>query len=168
MVGTTDDPCDDLAAHRQLAAEGFATKVLPSFRPDKVCIIQNKQAFIDYLRRLEACQQHSHNRYFFLLDALQQRVNYFHENGCRDIRSWFSAIAFTLCQLSAAAEKEFTDFISSKDSKPFSEPEAFFGFILLQLCPHVPRERLGTAISPWVPCVITIAGCCVCWVQIQV
>src|SRR5688572_13890368 len=30
MVGTTDDPCDDLASHKQLAAEGFATKVLPS------------------------------------------------------------------------------------------------------------------------------------------
>ena len=43
MVGTTDDPCDDLASHRQLATEGFATKVLPSFRPDKVCTIQNSR-----------------------------------------------------------------------------------------------------------------------------
>ena len=32
---TTDDPTDDLACHRAVAAEGLATKVFPALRPDK-------------------------------------------------------------------------------------------------------------------------------------
>lgn len=133
MVGTTDDPCDDLAAHRQLADEGFATKVLPSFRPDKACAIQNRQAFIDYLRRLEASSAIRITDIASLLEALQQRVNYFHENGCRLSDHGFQQLPSSFA-LSKAAEKEFSDFISSNDAKPFSEPEAFSGFILLELC----------------------------------
>ena len=133
MVGTTDDPCDDLAAHRQVAAEGFATRVLPSFRPDKVCMIHNKQAFIDYLRRLEKSSNIQIKDISSLLEALQQRINYFHDNGCRISDHGFQQLPSTF-QLSASAEREFADFISSTDSKPFSEPEAFFGKILLELC----------------------------------
>jgi glucuronate isomerase len=133
MVGTTDDPCDDLAAHRQLAAEGFATKVLPSFRPDKVCAIQNRQTFLDYLKRLEECSNTRITDITSLLEALQRRINFFHDNGCRVSDHGFQQLPSSFV-LSAAAEKEFTTFISSKDSKPFSEPEAFLGFILLQLC----------------------------------
>ena len=133
MVGTTDDPCDDLAAHRQLAAEGFATKVLPSFRPDKVCGIQNRQVFIDYIQRLEKASNIQIKDIPSLLEALQQRVNYFHDNGCRVSDHGFQQLPSEF-ELSPAAEKEFEGFISSKDSKPFSEPDAFFGFILLQLC----------------------------------
>jgi glucuronate isomerase len=36
VLATTDDPCDDLAAHAVLAADrGFAGRVLPTFRPDR-------------------------------------------------------------------------------------------------------------------------------------
>ncbi len=36
VLATTDDPCDDLAAHAALAADpGFAGRVLPTFRPDR-------------------------------------------------------------------------------------------------------------------------------------
>ena len=36
MIGTTDDPIDDLSAHRALADDpAVQVKVLPSFRPDK-------------------------------------------------------------------------------------------------------------------------------------
>ena len=34
-VCTTDDPTDDLACHKAIAASGLATKVFPAFRPDK-------------------------------------------------------------------------------------------------------------------------------------
>jgi glucuronate isomerase len=36
VVCTTDDPSDSLQSHKQLANSGFTTKVLPTFRPDKV------------------------------------------------------------------------------------------------------------------------------------
>ena len=83
MVGTTDDPCDDLASHRQLAAEGFGTKVLPSFRPDKVCDIKNSHNFFEYLRRLETSSNVKVKDLSSLLEALQKRIDYFHDNGCR-------------------------------------------------------------------------------------
>jgi glucuronate isomerase len=133
MVGTTDDPCDDLAAHRQLSAEGFATKVLPSFRPDRACAIQNRPAFIEYLQRLEVSSNIRIKDIPSLLEALQQRVNYFHDNGCRVSDHGFLRLPESFV-LTPEAEKEFVQFISSKDAKPFSEPEAFFGFILVELC----------------------------------
>lgn len=36
VLATTDDPCDDLAAHARLAADpSFAGRVVPTFRPDR-------------------------------------------------------------------------------------------------------------------------------------
>jgi glucuronate isomerase len=36
ILATTDDPCDDLTGHAALAAdEGFAGRVIPTFRPDR-------------------------------------------------------------------------------------------------------------------------------------
>jgi hypothetical protein len=32
LIGTTDDPCDDLAFHRSIRESGLATSVYPSFR----------------------------------------------------------------------------------------------------------------------------------------
>jgi len=133
MVGTTDDPCDDLAAHRQLAVEGFGTKVLPSFRPDKACSIQNRSAFLDYLHRLETSSNIRIKDISSLLEALQQRVDFFHENGCRVSDHGFQQLPGTFV-LSTKAEKEFDNFISAKEAAPFSEPDSFFGFILIQLC----------------------------------
>jgi glucuronate isomerase len=133
MVGTTDDPCDELAAHRQIASEGFATKVLPSFRPDKACAIQNREGFMEYLRRLEDCSNVKIKDIPSFLEALQSRVDYFHDNGCRVSDHGFLQLPGVFV-LSPDAEKEFVQFISSKDSKPFSEPQAFLGFVLVELC----------------------------------
>ena len=133
MVGTTDDPCDELAAHQKIARDKLGTKVLPSFRPDKVCVIQNRQAFMDYLHRLEACSNVRITDISSLLEALHRRVDFFHDNGCRVSDHGFQQLPSTFV-LSTAAEKEFSEFIASDKSRPFSEPEAFFGFILVQLC----------------------------------
>ena len=53
LVGTTDDPCDDLAHHKKIAKSSFKCKVLPTFRPDKALNISDKAAFISYLHKLE-------------------------------------------------------------------------------------------------------------------
>lgn len=54
MVGTTDDPIDDLRHHRAIADDhSFDIKVLPSWRPDKAFAI-DAPGFNDYLRQLEA------------------------------------------------------------------------------------------------------------------
>ena len=133
MVGTTDDPCDDLASHKQLAREGFATKVLPTFRPDKVCSVTNRPAFIEYVRRLQDVSGVMISDIPSLLEALQKRVDYFHENGCRVSDHGFQQLPGVF-ELSASAEQEFKRFISDDKAPAFSEPEGFFGFILVSLC----------------------------------
>ena len=48
VVCTTDDPVDTLEHHAAIAKSGFATKVLPTFRPDKVVNI-HKETFVPYV-----------------------------------------------------------------------------------------------------------------------
>ena len=77
LVGTTDDPTDDLRHHRALAEEenvGFRT--VPSFRPDRAVVIG--AGWNDYLAGLG-----DPGSYAQLLDRLRDRIDYFHEHGCR-------------------------------------------------------------------------------------
>ena len=132
LVGTTDDPCDDLADHKKIAKSGFKCKVLPTFRPDKALNISNKEAFIQYLQKLEKVSGTKINSISTFLIALESRVNYFHQHGCRVSDHAFtqmpSQITFT-----TELEKEFVQFIKNKNSSPFSQPERFSGAILLSL-----------------------------------
>ncbi len=78
MVGTTDDPVDDLRHHRALAADGsFATKVLPSWRPDKAFNIE-AEGFTDYLQTLAAVSDTDITRF----DDLKRALN----NAPRSLR----------------------------------------------------------------------------------
>ena len=83
VVGTTDDPTDDLRYHKQLQKDNFEIKVLPSFRPDKATEIEKGQAFIDWIRKLEKTVGYSVKDFPNLIKALQERHHYFHEMGCR-------------------------------------------------------------------------------------
>jgi len=133
MVGTTDDPCDDLAHHEQIKNDGFEIQVLPSFRPDKVLHISDKAAFLLYCKKLEAASGISINSITTLLEAMQNRIHFFHEHGCRiaDHGLTQMPIQFTF---SNALEIEFANFVNNENADPFSEPERFAGFILNALC----------------------------------
>ncbi len=76
VICTTDDPADDLRHHKKLKEDGFATKVLPTFRPDKAVNI-DKQWFDGYM------SSNNINSYDELVKFLKARIAYFHENGCR-------------------------------------------------------------------------------------
>jgi glucuronate isomerase len=82
LVCTTDDPCDDLSAHRRLADEAFAVRVIPAFRPDKAIFIE-KPDFSTYLERLSEAAGLAIDNYHDLLEALRRRVDYFHDRGAR-------------------------------------------------------------------------------------
>lgn len=82
FVGTTDDPTDDLISHIQLAEEGFASNVSPSFRPDKGLKIE-KDDFLPWVDKLAQAASVSIENYDDLLNALEKRVEYFDKNGCR-------------------------------------------------------------------------------------
>ncbi|MFB9862839.1 glucuronate isomerase [Rufibacter immobilis] len=81
-ICTTDDPTDSLEHHQRIAADDFGIKVLPTFRPDKAMAIEDA-GFLAYLQKLEAASGVSISKYQHLLDALQQRHDFFHAQGGR-------------------------------------------------------------------------------------
>lgn len=83
VVCTTDDPIDDLSAHRQLAKEGFEIKVLPTFRADKACVVSSTESYNKYLDQLGEKSGIEIRNYNDLIDALQNRHDFFHSRACR-------------------------------------------------------------------------------------
>ena len=82
-ICTTDDPSDNLAAHLQLAASGFETRVYPTFRPDRALRVDEAEPFNSWVDRLSASANVEIATLSDFLDALGRRHQYFHEAGCR-------------------------------------------------------------------------------------
>ncbi len=83
LVCTTDDPIDSLEYHKQVAAEGFAVKMLPTFRPDKAMAVDKPAMFPGYIAQLSAASGVCIKTFGDLLDAIDKRHAYFHAAGCR-------------------------------------------------------------------------------------
>ncbi len=80
---TTDDPTDSLEYHIAIAKdESFDVKVLPTFRPDKSFNIE-KDGFIEWMNKLSKTVGYDINEFSGLKKALTDRINFFHEVGCR-------------------------------------------------------------------------------------
>ncbi|RHW37613.1 glucuronate isomerase [Lysinibacillus yapensis] len=83
VVCTTDDPIDSLEYHKRIKEEpDFDVKVLPSFRPDKGLEI-NAPGYVEWVKKLEEVSQISISDFDDFLGALESRIQFFHENGCR-------------------------------------------------------------------------------------
>ena len=83
MLCTTDDPIDDLSHHQKISvSKEVGPKVLPGFRPDNIFGIEEDQ-YLDYLIALGAAAGTEILDLSSLLAALNSRVDYFHQNGCR-------------------------------------------------------------------------------------
>jgi glucuronate isomerase len=80
---TTDDPADDLAWHKQLAASGPATRVFPTFRPDRALNVAQPVVFNEWVGRLGQASGIDIVDFRSFLDAISQRHDYFHSVGCR-------------------------------------------------------------------------------------
>lgn len=83
VICTTDDPVDSLEYHIKLKEDqSFDTVVLPSFRPDKALEI-NRSTFLPWIRRLEEASGGSIADFSQFMAALESRVRFFHQVGCR-------------------------------------------------------------------------------------
>ena len=93
MIGTTDDPVDDLCWHEKIAEDPtISVKVCPSFRPDKALNI-HKAGFREYLRKLaEAVGKTELSSVEAVCDALVERIEYFHARGCRASDHGFESV----------------------------------------------------------------------------
>ena len=80
---TTDDPADDLRWHQQIRASGLATRVYPTFRPDRALDVHAPDIFNPWVDRLGAAADVHVARLGDLLDALRRRHDAFHEAGGR-------------------------------------------------------------------------------------
>lgn len=83
LICTTDDPIDSLEYHRKIKKSGFEVKVIPAWRPDKAMAVEDPEAFNAYLNLLEAASGVSITSFEHFMEALENRHQFFHENGCR-------------------------------------------------------------------------------------
>jgi glucuronate isomerase len=79
---TTDDPADDLLQHDEIAKSALKTRVLPAYRPDKAMRINNP-GFVEYVARLSEVSGVKITSFATMMEALANRVGYFHERGGR-------------------------------------------------------------------------------------
>lgn len=82
VLCTTDDPVDDLKWHKLIKEEVEDISVRPSFRPGGVLDIE-KDTFNSYINKLSEVSGVDITDVDSLLEALEKRLKYFIENGCR-------------------------------------------------------------------------------------
>lgn len=83
IICTTDDPVDSLEYHKEIAADTtIDVKVFPTFRPDKAIHI-DKEGFVEYLKELGKISNINIKNFEDLKRALTERVQFFHNAGCR-------------------------------------------------------------------------------------
>lgn len=81
MVGTTDDPTDDLIWHKKIREENITdTVVAPTFRPDKLVNI-DQDTFLPWIEKLSKVHGKDIKDLFDLKMALIKRLDFFNEMG---------------------------------------------------------------------------------------
>ncbi|MFH1718773.1 MAG: glucuronate isomerase [Planctomycetota bacterium] len=83
LVCTTEGPLDSLEHHKKIRADGFEIKVHTAFRPDQAMAVEDivsLNAFIDKLEQACSMEIPDFDAY---IEALRNRHDYFHQNGCR-------------------------------------------------------------------------------------
>ena len=82
LIGTTDDPIDDLRWHKKILEQGkCSAKVVPSFRPDKAVNIE-KAGFVEYIAKLSEAAGIEIKTAADVKKALSLRLDYFCSLGC--------------------------------------------------------------------------------------
>lgn len=82
VICTTDDPTDTLEYHRQLKSS-FETKVLPTFRPDNIVKTDDPEKIKLYIDKLGNTCGLTIDSFEKLIEATDNRHNFFHEHGGR-------------------------------------------------------------------------------------
>jgi len=84
VVGTTDDPIDSLEYHQKIKKNAAITAlILPSFRPDKSFSVEDPVTYLDYLKKLSGASGIEIKSFGTLIQALEKRIEFFHQTGCR-------------------------------------------------------------------------------------
>jgi len=92
MLCTTDSPLDNLRYHEACAEQNLPFSVLPTFRPDDFFAIEKAAEWKATLAKLQEVTDRSIDTYGDLISALESRMDYFHDRGCRLSDHGFEAI----------------------------------------------------------------------------
>ena len=128
-VCTTDDPVDDLHWHKQFAASGHPSRMLPAFRPDKALTVHQPDAFNAWVENLAAASDIDIGSFASFLDALRQRHDFFHSMGCRLSDHGMNQCYADFCDEKTAAAI-FAKARKSKAASP-AEHAQFASFMML-------------------------------------
>ncbi|WP_321437085.1 glucuronate isomerase [uncultured Bacteroides sp.] len=82
-VCTTDDPIDSLEYHIATKNSGFATKMLPTWRPDKAMAVEVPADFRAYIEKLAEVSGVTINTFDDVIAALKVRHEFFASLGCK-------------------------------------------------------------------------------------
>lgn len=80
VLSTTDSASDSLSAHQSIRLSGWGKRIIPCFRPDGVTDLSVK-GWRENLRKLELSIGSQIDSYVKYIRALEQRREYFKENG---------------------------------------------------------------------------------------
>ena len=119
VICTTDDPADTLEYHEALSS--FPTKILPTFRPDKIVDI-NKDTFLPYVSSIGITE------FDALCTWIRERIAHFHAHGCRLSDHAMEYVPFAVGDAAAAFKKRLAG-----EALTDSETDAF-KTALLRVC----------------------------------
>jgi len=140
-IGTTDDPVDTLEWHEKISADSnIKFMVRPSFRPDKAINIQ-KEGFSDYISQLaESVGKDNLNSAVEVVGALEERIDYFKEHGCRASDHGLDYVPYVMC----SADEADRIFIKSQNGDALSKEEVdkYQTFVLLSLARKYHKEDI--------------------------
>jgi len=83
VICTTDDPADSLETHEKIKKLGLATRVYPTFRPDKALAVAQPAAFNAWVEKLAGAARATISSLDDFLSALKTRHDAFHAIGGR-------------------------------------------------------------------------------------
>lgn len=131
VICTTDDPTDTLEHHLKLKG-AFEVIVLPTFRPDNVVKTDDPEKYITYIQKLEKSSGIEIKNFETLIQAIDNRHEFFHETGCRlsdhGLDRFYFAI-FTASEIDKILKKQLKG-----DTLSFEETEKYRTATMLELC----------------------------------
>lgn len=133
-VGTTDDPTDSLEYHKKVKQENkITTLILPSFRPDRSFTCEDPAAYLSYLQKLSSASGIEIKSFGALVQALENRIEFFHAAGCRLSDHGLEHLYFPEAGHSYDVENLFKRLIS-KNPLDKGELHYFKYCVLIELC----------------------------------
>ena len=137
-VCTTDDPAEPLDHHAAIAASDLATKVYPTFRPDRALQVDDPAVFNPWVDRLAATARTPIGTFADFEQALRRRHQDFHEAGGRLSDHGLSYCYAAECSTAQAAA--IFDRARAGQAATRDEHEQFASYLML-LFGHLDAEK---------------------------